>query len=268
MRTPNAAGNNYWLITSEYPPLYGGGIATYCYHNATMMQQNGWQVTVFVPAFQHTADHIRFQDGVRIIEFIKRQPSVWSYLGYETALNFEFSAVVESYILQEGLPQLLEAQEYMGIAYFILQKKHLGYPKFEQLKVLLTLHAPSFLYNDYNRVPRYRLPYYWIGEMERWCIVAADMVNAPSQFMPSAIAEYFEKERLAPILKIPYPFKHDSVSSNTNKDPRERWFFFGKLTPQKGIFELLNAAQKLWQSNWQRVLQVIGGGHSLPPSRK
>lgn len=250
----------YWIITTEYPPLYGGGIGTYCYHAAAMLQKSGWEVTVFVPAKRSGGDRVTVQNGIRVIAFSINRTNAWDFLGYDTALAFEFAAVVKEYLHKERRPDVLESQEYAGIAYFILQYKHLDYPLFRELKVVLTLHAPSFLYYDYNRVPAYQLPYFWIGEMERWCIKAANLLNAPSEFMTRAVQPYFASGLNRTIHVIPYPFEYVGTHSDLDQDPRDRWFFFGKLTPQKGIVPLLQAYRNLWQKGWEKPLVLIGGG--------
>jgi glycosyltransferase involved in cell wall biosynthesis len=251
---------SYWIITTEYPPLYGGGIGTYCYQTAQMLRKQGWVVTVFVPGKNARRDHIIEQDGIRIVAFSINRTKGWNFLGYDTALAFEFAAVIKDYLHVEGVPDVFESQEYAGIAYFILQYKHLGYPLFTALRVLLTLHAPSFLYYDYNKVPAYQLPYFWIGEMERWCIKAADVLNAPSCFMTEAIQPYFTSGLNRDIHVMPYPFEHSGKHISLDNDPRRNWFFFGKLTPQKGIVQLLRAYRNLWQNGWSHPLVLIGGG--------
>ena len=254
----------YWLITTEFPPSYGGGIGTYCFQSARMLALNKWDVTVFVAGKNKLKDNIYFTDGIRVVEFAANRSDTWNYLGYETALAYEFGAVIKNYLEAEGLPDVLESQEYGGIAYFILQYKHLGYTFFKDLRVLLTLHAPSFLYNDYNRLPAYRLPYFWIGEMERWCIQAADMINAPSHFMIDAIQPYFNQSSLRHDIEvIPYPFDIDDNNFSNENEPRDNWFFFGKLTTQKGIKPLLNAYRNLLKNGWQQSLFLIGGGDHL-----
>jgi len=250
----------YWIITKEFPPAYGGGIGTYCYHAAKMLQQNGWDVSVFIGGTNVQKDNVQFREGIRIIEFANRS-GAWNILGYDAALSYEFGEIIRTYLEREGLPDVIESQEYAGIAYYILQYKHLNYPLFKDLKVLLTLHAPSFLYNDYNRVPRYQLPYFWTSEMERWCMQAADMLNAPSQFMADAVQSYFQYSTLEKEIHIiPYPFNFDFSKAVKKGDPREDWFFFGKLTPQKGIIQLLSAFRQLFKQGWDKKLQLIGGG--------
>lgn len=257
----------YWLITTEYPPMYGGGIGTYCFHTAKMLHQMNWDVTVFVPNQYSTTNKITITDGVRIVEFSRYKTNVEAYLGAETAQAFEFANIIKEYMEAEGIPDILESQEYAGIAYYILQYKHLNYPLFNKLKVVLTLHAPSFLYYEYNRLPTMQLPYFWIGQLERWCIMAADKLNAPSSFIVQAIKPFMPE--LPEVTVVPLPFEQSKKTSlNTTTNPRDNWFFFGKLTPQKGIVPLLKNFRKLWQTGWQKPLYLIGGGnHYYHPER-
>ncbi len=257
----------YWLITTEYPPMYGGGIGTYCYHTAKMLHQMNWEVTVFVPNQYSGTDSITTENGIRLVHFGKYQTNVHSFLGPETAMAYEFAHIIKKFLEEEGLPDILESQEYAGIAYYILQYKHLSYPLFSSLKVVLTLHAPSFLYYEYNRVPAMQLPYFWIGQMERWCIMAADQLNAPSSFIINAIKPFIPS--LPEVRVVPLPFEQTTATAiNNNNDPRENWYFFGKLTPQKGIVPLLKSFKSLWETGWTRPLHLIGGGnHYYHPER-
>ncbi|MBO9199021.1 MULTISPECIES: glycosyltransferase [Niastella] len=257
----------YWLITTEYPPMYGGGIGTYCYHTAKMLQQQDWDVTVFVPSQYSDTNKITTTNGIRIVEFSRYKTKVEAFLGPETSLAFEFANVIREFMETEGLPDILESQEYAGIAYYILQFKHLNYPLFNQLKVVLTLHAPSFLYYEYNRVPAMQLPYFWIGQMERWCIMAADKLNAPSAFIVHAIKPFIPD--LPEVTVVPLPFEQSQKTQLDNTtNPRDNWFFFGKLTPQKGIVPLLKGFRELWLAGWKKPLFLIGGGnHYYHPER-
>ncbi|MBS1917322.1 MAG: glycosyltransferase [Bacteroidetes bacterium] len=251
---------NYWIITTEYPPLFGGGIGTYCFHNAQMLNQNDWNVSVFIPSRTRHRDTVHHINNIRIIEFCVNRSGKMDFLGYDTALVFDFASILEEYLKSDGVPDLVESQEYAGIAYGILLYKHLGYDLFAQLRVLITIHAPSFLYNEYNKSPSYQLPYFWISEMEKWCIKAADVLNAPSNFIQEAIRDFFSTPLTKKIHRIPYPYQVPSINILYDKDPRHQWFFIGKLTPQKGILALLQAFRNLWNEGWYQQLLLIGGG--------
>lgn len=257
----------YWLLTTEYPPMYGGGIGTYCFHTAHMLLGKGIDITVFIPGRHLKKDKVYTKEGIRFIEFALTRTKASDFLGHETFIAFEFAAVIGDYLKTESVPDIIESQEYNGIAYYILQMKHLGYPLFSEIKLLLTLHAPSFLYHTYNEVPAYRHPYFWIGEMERWCIQAADQLNAPGYFLTEAVQPYFTNKLTREIKVIPYPFEEKAIEKDLSKDIRKNLFFFGKLTPQKGIFALLKSLNALWKKGWSNTITIIGGDHYYHPGQ-
>ena len=151
-----------WLITSEFPPAFGGGISTYCLESAKMLSQYGNDVSIITQDFNVTELTLVKKDNYSIYYFNPTKYYTNSFLGYEANLSYAFAQVVKELAEKEGVPDVIESQEYLGIAYYLLQYKHLKYPLFKDLKVLVTLHAPSFLYLEYNKVPIYQLPYYWV----------------------------------------------------------------------------------------------------------
>ncbi len=250
-----------WLLTSEFPPDFGGGISTYCLETAQMLSFYGHNVTVITQDFQVTDIKSINQDNYTIFRFNPSKYYTSSFLGYETNLSYAFAQVVKELIEKEGKPDLIESQEYMGIAYYLLQYKWLGYPIFEDLKVLVTLHAPSFLYLEYNKVPNYQLPYYWIGEMERFCIRSADMLISPSQYLVNELNGRVKVNDLTiHILKNPYKTEENYVA---NPIKNKELVFFGKLIPQKGCLELISYFRQLWKEGFDASLTMIGGGDHL-----
>ena len=249
---------NYWILTSEFPPLYGGGISTYCYETVNMLFKNGHDVTVFVPNYSCTSIKRQEKQGYEIVYFNPNEFYTKSFLGHEANLSFAFSQVVKHQIEKHGAPDIIESQEYMGIAYYLLQFKKLNYTLFKDLKVVITLHAPSFLYLEYNQVNFYRMPYYWVGEMEKFCIIAADCLISPSKYLVDEIGKRmnFDTSKVH-IIKNPYsPSKKD----NNKTIKQNKITFFGKLTPQKGSLELLKYFDLLWVKGFLHPLYMIGGG--------
>lgn len=251
----------YWILTTEYPPGYGGGIGTYVYNTAKMLNQNGWHVTVFLFNNSLNKDKIAYVEGIRLIEVAAFRTKEAKALGFETARSYDFATTLQDYMKQEGVPEILESQEYGAISYYTLQFKHLGYADFKHLNVVLTLHAPSFLYNLYNRVPTYELPYYWIGEMEKWCIVAADLLTAPSQFIVEQIKKHLPGHHLLNVHTVPLPYEINVDDKYQSNNHFEDLIFFGKLTPQKGVLPLLSEFEILWKNNFAKPLTLIGGDH-------
>ena len=59
----------YWLLTTEYPPLHGGGISTYCYFTAQMLAGAGYAVTVFTQNESVDDFTISTDLNIRLIKF-------------------------------------------------------------------------------------------------------------------------------------------------------------------------------------------------------
>ncbi|MEI7596454.1 MAG: glycosyltransferase [Bacteroidota bacterium] len=250
----------YWLLTSEFPPLYGGGIATYCFETAKMLTQNNHEVTIFTHDYQVKTFSIELNDKFRIVKFNPNQYFTETFLGFETNLSYAFAQIIEEFIKKKDAPDIIESQEYMGIAYYLLQFKYLEYPIFKNLKIVLTLHAPSFLYLEYNKINTFEFPYFWIGEMEKFCIKAADLLISPSQYLVNEIQARIDiSEKTVHIIKNPFQFEKKPIENYENG----KIVFFGKLTPQKGCLELINNFKKLWNEGFEYSLTMIGGGNHL-----
>lgn len=251
----------YWLLTTEYPPFIGGGIGTYCSVTAAMFAERGHEVTVFV-ADASVKDVATRQEGrLRLVRFNTSRTNSSDHLGHVTNISYEFAHIVRHFIESEGKPDIIEAQEYLGIAYYILQYKYLLSPWCVDVPVLITMHSPSQLYMTYNHVPVYRYPNFWICEMERFCLKAADQVISPSRYMVRELKERAVLTREG-IAIVPNPF--DAGLAGMKDLPNEmsgdgEIIFFGKLTVQKGAFRLFRYFQQLWDGGFNRTLHVIGG---------
>jgi glycosyltransferase involved in cell wall biosynthesis len=252
----------YWLLTTEYPPFYGGGISTYCEQTVRMLSAAGHEVTVFVPFYDDGTTQVVWQGKIRIVKFCPSSSPTVKFLGHEANLSFAFSEAVIELILQEGKPDILESQEYLGIAYYLLQKKHLGYKELIDMKVILTLHAPTFLYLDYNQVPIFKHPNFWTGEMERFCIRAADFCISPSAYLPKAIESRLDLSGID-IHVLPNPFESDYLKQEVPPYTPNEVIFYGKVIPQKGCIELLKYFGELWEEGFTTPLRMIGGGTHL-----
>ncbi|KAA9339032.1 glycosyltransferase [Adhaeribacter soli] len=249
----------YWLLTTEFPPFYGGGISTYCKYTAEMFQKQGHEVTVFVQDYtvQHVAETL--VNGVRVIRFLPRQTKANEFFGYNAALSYEFAEIVKQYILKEGQPDVIEAQEYTGIAYYLQHFKLLGYPEFKDLTILITCHAPEFLYLEYNHVPVYKFPVYWIAQMEKFSIRAADILVAPSRYI---MAETSKRMHWEGVNEFYLPNPIESPALQLEKIPEFEGFrivCFGKLAALKGTLKLLQYFDELWKEGFKHPLHIVGG---------
>ena len=249
----------YWLLTTEYPPFFGGGISTYCKFTAQMLSDKGHEVSVFINDTSVQNFEITTSKKIRTIRFNPSRTNSSSFLGHVTNISYEFADIIKEFIGKEGKPDIIEAQEYLGIAYYLLQYKKLLYDWCKDVPVLITMHSPSFLYMEYNHVSQYRYPNYWICEMERFCLQAADHVISPSQFMVDELLKRFElKNKEVTIIPNPF-FVGGYFNPIEEKERPNEIVFFGKLTVQKGAFKLLEYFKNLWDSAFTRPLFLLGG---------
>jgi glycosyltransferase involved in cell wall biosynthesis len=247
----------YWLLTTEYPPLHGGGISTYCYFTARMFAEAGHVVTVFFND-DTVSDIVLCEEteNIRLVKFNSNRDGVHSFLGYSARLSYAFAGAVKKIIIEEGKPDFIEAQDYLGIGYYLTQFKHTGYDFLGGVPIVITLHSPAFIYLLYNRVPVYRFPDFWTGEMEKQTIIAADMLISPTHFMAGEVKKHIDfGEKRISILANPYA--GDDLPGTTFK--RNKIVYYGKLSAQKGSFELLEYFRRLWDEGFPHPLHIVGG---------
>ena len=242
---------NYWLLTTEYPPFHGGGISTYCFFTARMLSEADHEVTVFVPDDGVSGYAISAADpGITLVRFNSNLNGLQASLGYAARLSYAFADIVRTIIGQKGRPDFIEAQDYLGIAYYLTQFKHTGYPFLNGVPILITLHSPAFIYLEYNRVPTYRFPDFWTGEMEKQSIIAADALVSPTQFLRDEIQKYMDLSgKGVQVLANPYR-DQDSTAASLDALPashpgripplasftRNKIVYYGKLSPPERQF--------------------------------
>lgn len=247
----------YFLLTTEFPPFYGGGIATYCQHTVKMLTERGHEVTVILPDknLEKESEIEEREANLRVLKF-KPGGEYYRYLGWFFGLSYHFSEVVKRLIEEEGLPDIIEAQDYLGIAYYLLQRKYALERPFRELKVLITLHTPKFICDLYNEAPSYKFPEYTVGEAEKWCIKAADGVISPSEYLRRELKRFSEfKEVEIAVIRNPYKM---AQLWNFPKEGKEV-VFVGRLERRKGILELIEYMKTLWKEGWEIPLYLIGG---------
>lgn len=221
-----------------------------------MLEQQGHAVSVFINDVSIANTSIMTDHSIRIIRFNPSRTNSASHFGHVSNISYEFAHILKIFIEQEGKPDIIESQEYLGIAYYLLQFKYLQYEWCNDIPVIITMHSPSFLYMEYNHVSEYRYPNYWICEMERFCLQAADHVISPSQYMVDELQKRFllSHDRVS-IVANPYLVKTKYAYTGSEKEI----VFYGKLTVQKGALKLLQYFDELWANGFSENLCIIGG---------
>jgi glycosyltransferase involved in cell wall biosynthesis len=247
-----------WIITTEYPPFFGGGIATYCLQTAHMLASRGHEVTVIASDERESAPQldVAVRDGVREVRFRPEGPA-HSCMGYVAARSHDISEVVRRLIEREDSPDVIECQDYQGIGYFLLQQRATLCPGMPDIPIAVTLHSPKFIIDEHEQLPRFRLPGYWIGEMERFCVVAADAVISPSSYALEELGRHMDCSNLQSFV-VPHPFDMDAQLLNDDYVANDI-VFLGRKQYSKGILHVIRYFEDLWQGGWKIPLTLVGG---------
>ncbi len=248
-----------WMLTTEFPPGFGGGIATYSAITANLLTAHGHDVTVFVVDDTQEALHISDTPHLRIVRFPNTPTPQLNALGYAALLSYHYAHWVEFMIRQDGPPDIIESQDYSGIAAHLLQRKRTLDPVFQDIAVVVTSHSPKFLLDGIDRAPVYQFPGYWIGEMERFSLKAADGIVSPSHYLRDALLR--DMGEINPEV-IPNPYDLPDLLPHTGNS---RLLYVGRLQYLKGILLLLETLSTLWDNDFALGLDVIGGDNAYYP---
>src|SRR4030042_1341966 len=252
---------NIWLLTGEYPPDYGGGIATYSYHTAQMLCQRGHHITVFVTV-ENLPGGIEIQEPserLRVVRFGADQSPQSSALGAFARWSYDAALVLAEFCRKEGTPDVLEVQEYLGMPYFTLQRRLLLDEGLTDLPVLVTAHTPLYLCRLYDLLPAHRFPGYWIGEMDSFSLLAADGVVFPSSYLRDEIENNLPQVRdHSWVIANPFQDKAELIRENGNSG-RHGFLFTAKIERRKGIEPLLSTFRQMWDEGLDDPL-LLGGG--------
>ncbi|MCL6540376.1 MAG: glycosyltransferase [Roseiflexus sp.] len=268
---------NIWILTSQFPPTVIGGIARYVANAADMFAGAGHRVTV-VAVDQTEGEEVRLS-GVRVLRFVPRgrmferrvsqdatyrNPAFpYNILAHPVALSYELAERVSAYVQRDGmLPDVIECQEYAALPYYLIQRRLVERHLLSNVPLVLHLHSPALCITRANRQPRHRLPGYWIGRMERFCLLAAEGILSPSAFLAGEVAA--EAPQLSGAIEvIPYPYA--PLPSPETAPDRGDLVFFGRLEPRKGVMELVEACDHLWSRGRDFRLTLIGDDTPFGP---
>lgn len=255
-----------WIITGEFAPDFGGGIGTYVENCAKMFQKHGDEVTVIVRSNKESVIETA-KDGYRIVRFkMNLEADYYQFLGYENGLAYQYYLTVMDLIEKFGKPDVIETQEYNAYGQYVIQNKLTLKPELQDIPVVVHLHTPAFETNRINQFPTYKLPEYWIGEMEKACIKGADALLCPSQFLADILQPMTE----TPINVINLPFIYDDSDFNKYKDikiesDKKTIMYFGRSEHRKGVLQLVEACSHLWDKGVDFKLKMIGGDTRFEP---
>lgn len=249
---------NIWYLTTEYPPYFGGGIATYSRLTVAGWRMMGHQVTVVVRDPEGvTQDGLvaeRPEPGVTVVRFGGRyRPAGTDGLVGVGEVAWQYQAAVLEWIRATEPPDILETQDFNAIAYFLLARRAALDPALPPFPVVVTIHSPKFLLDPYEDTSLYRLPEYWIGHMERFVLAAADHVLFPSQYVWDHLKAHVPN-LTGTVLRNPLPLPAPAPP------PRDRRIVLavGRLQLLKGTVDLVEAFAGLWDRGETVQLELMG----------
>ena len=265
-----------WLLTSELPQEVAGGIARYIDTFARLLGAAGHEVVIIARTEQSCDQEIA--PRVRLIGVLpdyarlddpnpgdlpRTHPAYpYNFLSYWPALSYQMAEVVLQLAARLPLPDIIESQEYGAVPYYLLQRKYTERTPLERTPILVHLHSPVFELEAANQHARYRFPEYWIGEMEKFCILAADAVLSPSDFLARRVQQALEHP--VDITRIPLPLTAPSVNVQSEVE-YGKIVYVGRLELRKGVFPLVKACSRLWAAGEDFRLVMIGGDTNFVP---
>lgn len=257
MKACTIASMKIWFISSEYPPMFGGGIGTYVKNAADSAAEAGHEVVVFT---RGESDSVIAEDnGVSVVRLKTGRGDYYEHLGYWTAFSYEIYHKLKWYMeTHQEIPDIIEIQDYNAPGYYTILNKHLDSNFLSKTKIVTYLHTPTFVLDVINESPKYKLPNYWISSMEKFSLMGSDCVLSPSKFLKEEI------KRTIPELKInvvAYPktvFEEQNIWLN-NPKKETNFLYLGRLEHRKGILQTLAVFRTIWQKDPSITLKVIGG---------
>ena len=259
-----------WLLASETPLYNPGGIARYVDNFARYLARAGHEVTVF--GREEEARSLEIEPGYRYRSVVplwnrvgEEAPSPrpddhpsWPYnvLDYWGAFSFQMADAVRELIRGEGPPDVIEAQEYNALPYYLLQRKLTGAPELAGVPIVVNAHSPDFICRKFNEEVRYQLPHYWTGRLEMACLHAADAVICPSRYLSRQLEEAFGGSISVEALPLPWTDPEPYLGGGTVEEGK--LLYTGRLELRKGVLRFLEACEKRWGEGLSFSVHMVG----------
>ena len=268
-----------WIVTSELPHEHAGGIGRYVDNFARTLGAAGHETLVLYRSATDTDD--RPAPGVRTVGFATRDARLaetgaerpdehpafpYNLLSFGPALTYQAGAELFR-LLESGAerPDVIEVQDYAALGYFLLQRKLTESGPLDDIPIVVHMHSAQFDLMQVNQWPRYRFPEYWLGQMEKFCLRAADAVLSPSEFLRSEVQRSLGRD--LEISVIPYPFIAD-YEREPEPGQTGELLYVGRLEYRKGVMGLVQTCARLWDEGLDFRLTMLGGDTDFAPRCK
>ncbi len=252
-----------WLLTNDYPPLYGFGIGRYIENAAQMYTAAGHEVTIFVRDEHENSQEI-VDEIKRVVRYREATEALPANLNLFLKNSYKLAEVVMDQISQAGSPDIIEVQDCMALGYYLLQRKKQGEPLLQNVPIVVHAHGPRYELVVANNMPEYNLVDLQIGLYEKIVYGLADGVVTPSQYLAEKIQEFVS----VPVKVIPLPFELPAKYQQASLLPETDLLYIGRLERRKGVLEFVAEIAKFWAQGKKITLTIVGADTYLGELKK
>lgn len=250
---------NIWLLTTEYPPFYGGGIGTYAETVAALYLRKGHKLTIFIPD-QRQQEGASLVQGIKIIKFPVSG-------GFELYAEY-FAEAVNKKLIEDPLtaPDIIEVQDFMAVGYILIQEKLSGHSLLKNIPIVVHIHMPFYAMQSINNYVKDKLFLKVIEYRELAALKGADGLICPSKYLSRKIRESLPGIKIK-IIPLPLPQKiYPNKTLKFKPNHQIDFLFIGRLEYRKGIELFLERASKLWEQGLKFNITVIGADCHFNPT--
>lgn len=224
------------------------------------MSDAGHQVTVFVRDNQNAEENVNANLTYVRFESSGNKSTAYQRMGYWAALSYQYYEEVRKYAAEKGEPDIIEAQDYNALAYYLIQYRLLERGFLRNTHIVVHLHTPTYELARVNREAEYAFPTYWIGRMEKFCIEGADALVTQSEFLKEKIQSEFPDKEIT-VIRLPYVYEGQAVCYECG----DYLLYTGRLEYRKGIMQFIEQMVLLWEKGNRTKLVALGGDTYFAP---
>lgn len=266
------------IVTTEYLPGPGGGVATYTAIMADLLEREGHAVTVVVKQEGEACPwDVSTEGPLRVVPVPMVNPesgrSIWEDpdLYANEMIHLRCYAGVFAKEVARLLPELhrenpfdLVLSQDVEAPTYLIQNKRMLFNMMAEVPFVVFIHSPHRqiqLFNDasiYSRHDYHRCLY------EEQSMALADGLIAASDYMKEQMIRQmdFADEDIRviplPLGDVPDPPEKSAPPAQSSKKPERRLIYAGRIEPRKGVEYLLQAFAEIAPRHPELILELAG----------
>jgi len=254
-------------LTFDPPKSTGGGLGTYMDQIVHMTNASGQCALILHidSSLPSGKSKISFRGSVEILSWNPHNSDIFHDMGYWPSVSYCISEKIRDLVQSGRHFDCIEACDGFALAYFSIHRKLAGEPIFVDQTFCITAHTPIMMINEWCGELNYRLPNYWTGQMERFCLLAADHVVSPSNFLVGELKQWGVNRDDIHVIHNPYKapapetIKADTPREDSKKNLGHEYLVASRVQHFKGIPELLAGFDIYWREGGTSNLTIAGG---------